>query len=1299
MLRRSRSWMLCAAAGLLSLLSTGLYAQPINTTSRSAVISAYNTVYSVNLAVAPGWSGNASSPTCNAGTTSDAYKDATIGNANFYRGLVGLQPVTRITNTAAVDRAQRAALMMIANQALNHTPPTSWLCYTAAGAEGAGSSNIALGSGTSSAAGQYYNAGPGAINNYIDDSGNQGTLGHRRWILKQSQVGLATGDIVSPTVAGSYKSANALRVFAATGEMSSLYSTSSPATTIWAAWPSPNFVPYPLIPSTGYWSISYPGASFSNAQVTITPNGGSPVTLTQRTDPAFTQTEGSVQLPNGYGDNTLLFKPGSVIAAYGLSKPDASYKVEVTNVTGAATTSFCYTVTIFDPAQTTGPATAPDLCNATALLNQTITFTTNPPSPATVGNTYTVGATSDSGLTVSIAASGACSNSGNTVTFTATGTCTITATQGGNGTYNAATPKQQSFSVGKIDQVISLTATPPANTTYGSTYTIGATGGGSLIALTFSVDSASTAGACTVGAANGLVTFTGPGTCRININQAGNASYNAAPQVQVTFAVGKAGQTITFLSTAPASVTVGDAAYVVSASATSGLQVSFGIASASAGVCTLSGTSVTFIAGGTCTIIASQGGNANYNQAPPAQQEITVNKKTQSITFNTQTPSSRPFVPGGSTFAINPTASATPSGLPVAYSSLTTGVCTIAPGTAMVTMVAPGTCTIAANQAGNGVYAAAAQVTQDVAIGLASQTVDFPAQTPSNHTFVANGTFTVNPAATASSGLPVTYGTDTPLICSVSSTGTVTMLAVGTCTIVAKQAGDSTYAAAQATRNVAIGLIAQTIDFPAQTQPSRNFVLNSTFAVDPLATVDSGLTATYSSKTAGICSVSGATVTMLAAGICTIAADQPGDATHAAATQVTRNVALLMSQTITFAATQTPDSRTFAAGGTFQISPLASASSGLPVTYSSGTAGICTVNGTTVTMVAPGTCQIIAQQNGDGTYYAAALQAQSIVTLLAPLTPQTITFPQQTPASHAFVAGGTFPLNPVATTDAPGLAIAYSSLTTGVCTINTATVPPEVTMVATGTCTIAADQGGNATYAPATRVTRNIAILAPQTISFPAQTTASRTFVAGGTFPISPLASATPSNLPVTYSSLTPAICTVVPGTATVRMVAPGTCTIAADQAGNGTYAAAPQVTRDIDIMANLALVSPPSFAPAVGSSGTINVTGTGSPAPIVLTIDPASDPNTCTLTGAPPVTSPATITFGPNSGKCIINADQVASGGFPAGHMQWVFNVGMTAGTAAIPTLGGMALWLLAAMMGLLGITTMTRRAAAARR
>ena len=49
-----------------------------------------------------------------------------------------------------------------------------------------------------------------------------------------------------------------------------------------------------------------------------------------------------------------------------------------------------------------------------------------------------------------------------------------------------------------------------------------------------------------------------------------------------------------------------------------------------------------------------------------------------------------------------------------------------------------------------------------------AQTISFPAQNPASHPFVAGGTFPINPLATASSGLPVHYGSAAPDICSVS---------------------------------------------------------------------------------------------------------------------------------------------------------------------------------------------------------------------------------------------------------------------------------------------------------------------------------------------------------------------------------------------------------------------------------------------------------------------------------------------------------------------------------------------------
>jgi len=113
------------------------------------------------------------------------------------------------------------------------------------------------------------------------------------------------------------------------------------------------------------------------------------------------------------------------------------------------------------------------------------------------------------------------------------GTCVIDANQAGNATYGAAAQVQQFVvSDSLLAQVIHFTNTPPTHPSLGSTYVVSATGGASGNPVVFSVDGTSTSG-CTVDASTGVVTLAAPaGTCVIDANQAGNAAYDAADQVQ-----------------------------------------------------------------------------------------------------------------------------------------------------------------------------------------------------------------------------------------------------------------------------------------------------------------------------------------------------------------------------------------------------------------------------------------------------------------------------------------------------------------------------------------------------------------------------------------------------------------------------------------------------------------------------------------------------------------------------------------------------------------------------------------------
>ena len=178
-------------------------------------------------------------------------------------------------------------------------------------------------------------------------------------------------------------------------------------------------------------------------------------------------------------------------------------------------------------------------------------------------------------------------------------------------------------------------------------------------------------------------------------DQAGNASYQAAPQVSQSFAVGLAPQTISFTSSPPSGPIVGDPGYVVSASATSGLAVNFSAAASSAGICTVSGSTVSFVATGTCTVNADQGGDATHQSAPQVQQSFTIGgpsaPSVQSISFTSSAPSGA--VVGGPAYTVSAAAS---SGLPVSFSidPSSAGVCTLSGAT--VSFAGAGTCTVRA---------------------------------------------------------------------------------------------------------------------------------------------------------------------------------------------------------------------------------------------------------------------------------------------------------------------------------------------------------------------------------------------------------------------------------------------------------------------------------------------------------------------------------------------------------------------------------------------------------------------------
>ncbi len=407
----------------------------------------------------------------------------------------------------------------------------------------------------------------------------------------------------------------------------------------------------------------------------------------------------------------------------------------------------------------------------------------------------------------------------------------------------------------------------------------------------------------------------------------------------------------------------------------------------------------------------------------------------------------------------------------------------------------------------------------------------------------------------------------------------------------------------------------------------------------------SGTGAVTYAVASGPCTVAGSTLSTSGAGTCSVTATKAADSTYSAITSAPIDVTVTPApQTISFT---TPGTQTFVPGGTVGLTATGGAS-GNPVTFSSTTTGVCTTggtNGATVTFVSAGTCSVTASQAGNTNYAAATNVPGSFAIGVAS---QVISFTP--PGTQTFVPGGTVGLT--ATGGASGNPVTFSSTTMGVCTTG-GTNGATVTFVSVGTCSVTANQAGNASYAAAAAVARSFAIgLATQTISFTRP--ADQTFSPGGTIVLT--ASAT-SGLAVSFASTTTAVCTTG-GTngATVTMVAPGACGVTASQPGDVNYSAATPVAQSFginQITTTLALVASSQTA-AVGQPITYTATVSTGAAQFLSTS--ASLGGTVTFTaGATTMcanvaltSSTATCTYAfPTSGSYTVMAQYSGSGSY----------------------------------------------------
>jgi hypothetical protein len=482
-------------------------------------------------------------------------------------------------------------------------------------------------------------------------------------------------------------------------------------------------------------------------------------------------------------------------------------------------------------------------------------------------------------------------------------------------------------------------------------------------------------------------------------------------------------QTITFAQ--PASEMMASSSVSLVATASSGLAVSF--ASTTASVCTVIGSTANLLASGTCSITATQTGNAAYGPATPVVQSFSVELNPQAIAF----PALSTQGLGGIPISVPVSAS---SGLAVSLASGTTAVCA-ASGLA-VALLNVGVCTLTASQNGNAIYSAATSETQSFLV---------------TSNLIVNGGFE--------------SGSLAPWV----------LLVDGDSEVAGTAALDST-TSVQGTTSAHItissaGTANWHLDFE---QPSLSLVAGATYQVQFWATADSARSfpvvmqggapnysnyGLYASVTVGTSwrfytasFVATSTATdgrlqfYLGSNIGNVWFDNVQVYSTAAA-----------AQTITFAA---PAAQAF---GTAPFSIGATASSGLAVAFNPTTPAVCSISASTVTLLATGTCSITASQGGNAAYAIAN-----------PVTQSFVVTPEQQSIVFATIASKITGVAPFAVSAAAtsGLAINLISTTTTVCSVSGITV----TVLAAGTCSITASQAGNANVAAAASVTQSFAV-------------------------------------------------------------------------------------------------------------------------------------------------------------------------------------------------------------------------------
>jgi aspartate 1-decarboxylase len=681
-------------------------------------------------------------------------------------------------------------------------------------------------------------------------------------------------------------------------------------------------------PVINAWNSNWRSRTYGNGNFTLE-------VATANVAGTFTYTSGSPSVISLNGRTATVAGAGTSIVIASFTPTDE------TNYESTASASLTFTVLKDTPSLTWSDVSK---------YMGDASFTLNAPTSTTSG-TFTY--TSATPSVVSL--------NGDTASVAAIGTSVITAifTPTDTNNYGTAT-KAMTITVVATAQTITRTSISPTSPIKSGTYTPTATSSSSLaVAITIASGSSSV---CSI--SGGIVTFNAVGSCVIQYNQSGDASYSAATQVTESLTIGKATPTFTWSST---SKTFGDATFTVTAPTVTGsLGGSFSYSSANTSVISVSGTTFTVVGSGASVITATftPTDATNYNSATMTM-TITVGASAQTITRTSMSPTS-PVKSGTYT----PTATASSSlTVSIAIASESVNVCSIASG--VVTFNAAGNCVINYNQSGNTNYSAATQATETLSVG--KETPTFSAWSNVSKVY-ENGDFTLT-APTVTGSLPGTFTYSSATSSVISLVGNLaTVAGAGTSVITATfTPTDSTnYNATTTTMTVTVAKVSPRF---STSNVSKAFGAAPFSLSYPYVFRNLTGTFTFSSADTSVISLNGRIATVVGVGTSVITATFTPDDTNNYLSGATTTLNVTVTQGAQSVALVI-DSTSVTYGSTLSLTTTGGSGSGaLSFIVDSGP---CTVSTTTLSTTAAGICLVTANKEAAGNYLAASSTSTAI---------------------------------------------------------------------------------------------------------------------------------------------------------------------------------------------------------------------------------------------------------------------------------------------------------------------------------